>query len=367
MKPSSPLSSVFFPSSCNAHETLSTSTNGRTSAGCIARVLRRILCFTSLPSCPFDHFKEDEKKKDGLLVKRAETPGIVARLMGLESIPGIDRIEQSPSANSSKKPRSPQVRRQRIIPTYQELEDDNFFILSFEHGGVDRHELSPVGQRKSRASSDRMKKKKSMRRRESPQEQDKENELRVLHVLPKENSDSVPKIRTGSDFQAENTRNVLRPLENSCQKSDISTTNKRTKQDYGLGTLISCETEGESENSSPNSVLEFVDFPTDIQETACSGNISRLANSKMRRTLSEELENCGKSNEKKLMNSDSRIWHRHQEKWDEIGKLAAMEMVESSWVHDEIRKSKHYYKEIGRDFASQILHRLLDELLFDLT
>ncbi|KAL0370698.1 UNVERIFIED_CONTAM: hypothetical protein Sangu_0387900 [Sesamum angustifolium] len=366
MKPSSPLSSFLSPSSCNVHETLSTSRNGRTSAGCIARVLRRILCFTSLPSCPFDQFKEDEKKKDGLLVDRPETPGIVARLMGLESIPGIDRIEQSPSANSSKKPRSPQVRRQRIIPTYQEQEDDNFFILSFEHGGVDRHELSPVEQRKSWASSGRMKKKKSMRRRESWQEQDKENELRV-DVLPKENSDSDSKIRTGSDFQAENARSVLRPLENSCRKFDISTRNQRTKQDFGLGTNISFETEGESENSSPNSVLEFVDFPTDIQETASSGNISRLGNSKMRRTLCEELENCGKSNEKKLIDRDSRIWHRDQEKWDEIGKLAAMEMVESSWVDHEISKNKHYYKEIGRDFASQILHHLLDELLFDLT
>ncbi|KAL0434714.1 UNVERIFIED_CONTAM: hypothetical protein Sradi_0179300 [Sesamum radiatum] len=285
--------------------------------------------------------------------------------MGLESIPGVDRIDQSPSANSSKKPRSPQVRRQRIIPTYQELEDDNFFILSFEHGGVDRHELSPVEQRKSRSGSDRMKKKKSMRRRGSSQERDKENELGE-GVLPKVSSDSDSKIGTGSDFQAENARNVLRSLENSCQKSDISTRNKRGKQDYGLGTM-SCETEGESENSSPNSVLEFVDFPTDIQETACSGNISRLGNSKMRRTLCEELENCGKSNEKKLMNSDIRMWHRHQEKWDEIGKLAAVEMVESSWIHDEIRKNKHYFKDIGRDFASQILHHLLDELLFDLT
>ncbi|KAK4412460.1 hypothetical protein Salat_2893100 [Sesamum alatum] len=365
MKPSSPLSSFSSPSSCNVHETLSISKNGRASSGCIARVLRRILCFSSLPSCPFDYFKEDEEKKDGLLLGRPDNPGIVARLMGLESLPGPDRIDRSPSAYSSRKRRSSQVRRRQIIPTsYQELEDENFFILSFEHGDADRHEFS---RRKSRASSDGMKKKKSMRRRGSGQEQDKENE--GVNVLPKEKLDSDSNIRSGSDFQAENTRNVLRPLENSCQKSDILTRKKRAKEDYGLGP-ISFVTEGDSENSSPNSVLEFVDYPTDIQETACSGNISRLANSKMRRTLCEELENCGKSNEKKLMNSGCveliRIWRRHPEKWDEVGKLAAMEMVESSWVHDEIRKNKHYYKEIGRDFASQILHHLLDELLSDL-
>lgn len=109
-----------------------------------------------------------------------------------------------------------------------------------------------------------------------------------------------------------------------------------------------------------------------LQIRIATGNISRLANSKMRRTLSEELENCGKSNEKKLMNSGcsveeklSRIRHRHPEKWDEIGKLAAREMVEWGWVHDEVSKNQLCLKEIGRDFASQILDLLLDDLLFD--
>lgn len=266
MKPSSPFFSSSSPSSCNVPETLSASRNRRTSsAGCIARILRRILCFSSLPSCPFDHFKEDEEKEDSLLlVDRPDTPGLVARLMGLESLPRIDPIEQSPSANSAdsiKKPRSPQVRRRRIIPTYQELEDDNFFIFSFEHG---------TERRKSGANSDGMRRSKSLRRRERLQEENKENE--GVNVLSEANLDSDSNIRNESDFQAEDTRNVLRPLNNSCQNPETLTRKKRAKEDYGSGAISSFETEGDSENSSPNSVLhEFVEFPTDIQETGCSG------------------------------------------------------------------------------------------------
>ncbi|KAI3461664.1 hypothetical protein Pfo_018327 [Paulownia fortunei] len=376
------LSSFSSPSSCNAHETLSSSRNGRT-AGCISRILRRILCFSSLPSCPFDRLKEEVK--DSSMAGATGTPGIVARLMGLESLPLIEPIEGSPlmsCADSFKKSRSPQVRRRWIIPTYQELEDDNFFILSFEQEG-DGHE-SHIERRKSGKNSGRMQqsmgekcKKKSMRRRESLQERNKENQGE--NIVSKGNlldgvviqKDSNSGIGNNSDFQVENPSNVLRPLKNSCQKPE-KIRKKKAKGDSLAA--INCETEGDSENSSPISVLEFVEFPTD-QETACSGDISRLASSKMRRTLSEELENCGKSKEKRLINSGfderekhSRLRNRHQNyagKWDEIGELAAKEMIKSSWVHDEISKNQHHFKEIGRDLASKILDQLMDELLIN--
>lgn len=94
----------------------------------------------------------------------------------------------------------------------------------------------------------------------------------------------------------------------------------------------------------------------------------------MRRPLSDELENCGNSREKRLINNGngkqeklSRLlrnrYQNYAETWEEIGKLAATEMIKSSWVHHEISKDQHYFMEIGRDLASNILDQLLDELL----
>lgn len=99
-----------------------------------------------------------------------------------------------------------------------------------------------------------------------------------------------------------------------------------------------------------------------------TGDISRLANSKMRRTLSEELENCGnKSEEKKLINSGfeklRKIDQNCAEKWEEICKLAGVELIKSKWLDDKVSKDEHNVKEIGREIASCILDQLLDDEL----
>ncbi|KAG8363014.1 hypothetical protein BUALT_BualtUnG0013600 [Buddleja alternifolia] len=329
------------------------SSNGR-SSGCISRILRRILCFNSLPPGPFDHLKEEEKET--LLECASGTPGIVARLMGLDSLPRVESIDGSPSVNSAdscKKSRSSLVRRRQIIPTYQELEDENFFILSFEQGGE-----TMVFPKERKRLTKRDKCKKNKLKNESLSKRDKENE--DVNKVSIRNSDN-------SDFQVKDSRNVLRPLKNSNRKSE-KLRKKNFKED-GLA-LINLEMGGDSENSSPNSVLDFVEFPA-APETACPGGISRLSNSKLRRTLCEELENCRKLKEKKLINQEqkhNRLRNMHQnydEKWDEIVKLAGREMVKSSWVRDEISINHVYLKEIGRDVASEMLDQLIIELLLD--
>lgn len=121
--------------------------------------------------------------------------------MGLESLP----FEDTQKSKS----------RQRIIfPPYQELQDDNFFILSFER---------------------RKPAKKKQRR---PRRREKENPVFSEPVLEFE-------IRGGIG----NAGEVLRP--------------KIRANSVDLG----YEAEADSENSSPSSVLEFVGF----QEPSSSG------------------------------------------------------------------------------------------------
>lgn len=70
------------------------------SAKCFSGVIRRLLCGGSLPTHPseqfvesknckgVDHPPENALKSDEAKVKAAEAPGVVARLMGLDSLPG---------------------------------------------------------------------------------------------------------------------------------------------------------------------------------------------------------------------------------------------------------------------------------------
>lgn len=77
-------------------------------------------------------------------------PGLVARLMGLDSIPERSRITRSRSLNSADHSRSPQhdykdedlhrklhlhkrSKSSRDIPTYIDLDDDDYIVLRFEN------------------------------------------------------------------------------------------------------------------------------------------------------------------------------------------------------------------------------------------
>lgn len=93
---------------------------------------------------------------------------------------------------------------------------------------------------------------------------------------------------------------------------------------------------------------------TKIDET---GEVSRLGNSKLRRPLSEELDNCG---EKKVMNS---FQNDYAGIWEEMGEMAGTEMMKSSWLEQQ---GNCLMEEIGRDVELMILHQLLNEMLTNL-
>lgn len=132
-------------------------------AGCLAGILRRILCSGTLPTHPSDHITEDADSLMSLNVGEKnlslETPGLVARLMGLESMPDVDfrcvksrpnSVARSRSMNSTDRlagyncddPKQQQQGRHRRAksttsfretPEFVELGNEEFFILSFEN------------------------------------------------------------------------------------------------------------------------------------------------------------------------------------------------------------------------------------------
>ncbi|XP_059668003.1 uncharacterized protein LOC132313308 [Cornus florida] len=128
---------------------------------CFSGVLRRLLCTGSLPTYPSDQIPESDPtnfnfpEKDSITVAKAQvqaqaTPGIVARLMGLDSLPAIPKqrslesILRSRSVNYTGHmpefdPTQAALHRRvrtsvsfRETPTFINQQSPDFFVLCFE-------------------------------------------------------------------------------------------------------------------------------------------------------------------------------------------------------------------------------------------
>lgn len=111
---------------------------------------------------------------------------------------------------------------------------------------------------------------------------------------------------------------------------------------------------------------------------------SSLSESKSRRKLSSELENCREKksprNDNNLIGDglktqkidgqyygtkqkESRSLKNYEEVWGEILRLTEAELVGSNWVCRETWKHEDYFEGIGVNFELGILDQLLDELV----
>ncbi|KAK9159091.1 hypothetical protein Scep_005665 [Stephania cephalantha] len=231
--------SVFDGTLCNSH------TNG-----CLSGVLRRLLCARSLRTHPFDCIKDANEVGSGAQKKNLNfiteenvksgsmTPGLVARLMGLESMPDSssaprrvpDSIGRSRSANSADywsefDPTQGQQRRVksfREAPTFLQSENDEFLVLSFEK----TEESEGFRSNERRKKSDR-------------------RDRRVEHKCQTKISDGFRELSTSG-------------------KTKLEKKTKKTMKSRKKHSIV-CEEknrgdECDSENSSPVSVLDLDDF-----------------------------------------------------------------------------------------------------------
>lgn len=253
---SSPFSSF---SSCSSSSITTTTTTfdvtypKSASAGCLAGILRRILCYGSLPTYPSDHipeaansidqsqndrdFKPKEKTEE---TDSSATPSLVARLMGLESIPDANlvstpnSISRSLSMNSVERllgdhdPIQAHDRRRvksfREMPTF--LENEEFLILSFENGGENKERRSKGRKcdtghgelRKKKAGKSRNKENRTERELEKEKKQVKKS-TRVLKDL---NGREMLRSKTSHKLKKETICDVLENVESDCTFEDLS-------------------------------------------------------------------------------------------------------------------------------------------------
>ncbi|XP_058224452.1 uncharacterized protein LOC131333750 isoform X2 [Rhododendron vialii] len=375
-----------FLSSSSSSSTSPTAAAAFTTAGCLASMLRRLLCFNVLPTHPANQIKDidfnsAEFDKLGCLeteekIGDTDNPGIVARLMGLELTPRFDfsnaqmkpsstTRSQSMDCDSSRESGFVQGQHRRAktslssheMPTF--FEHEEFFVLSFENLGKDNESRSKGGTLKPRKAGKcrrRRRKSESDRRESVAGEEDKENQehnKRANHKVS----------QTG----------ILSP-------AAIFNQNSETAREAVDVVEEKAETESNSENSSPVSVLDFCEsifhplVPTS-EDANCKGSNSR-------RKLSTELENHEHSSppsEPSSSTNDIRIRnmiHRkcygsmqndcQREKyvkiWSEICKIAEAEMVESNWVKRAFWKLEDC-SDISAECELHILQELLNEVV----
>ena len=325
---SSSSSPSFSSSSSSASFDVNMCNSKSAAAGCLTGILRRILCSGNLPTHPSDQIREadsvvcdkdQELKAAKECIERFEasaSPGIVAKLMGLDSMPEINNllharskpnsILRSRSMNSADQLAgfdSMQGQHRRVkstlsfreMPTFLELENENFLILSFETEGENkelrskgkksevgfgelkqrRAERCKNGENRAERVSEKKKKKKMMKtiNNKGCQEANK----RVLSDLNEPEKQSKRISDNGKSKGSSITRSLSK---NSHEKPygspEAVKTSKPVKhkevfhgrklserKKTSLRVVQNTESECSSEDSSPVSVLDFGHFLTD--------------------------------------------------------------------------------------------------------
>ncbi|KAI3907814.1 hypothetical protein MKW98_027126 [Papaver atlanticum] len=352
-------------STSNSSDTnLSNSQNVTTK--CFSSIIRRFLGVGGFRTHPFDCIKEpnqvqhdddeftllDEKKK----IEAAPTPGLVARLMGLETMPELEltmpekkknpeSIGRSRSTNSvdfSAKVDRNHRQHRRVksslsfleMPECFELENDEFLLLTFENDEEEHKERVKCDVNKNERLQRRIKIR---------------NDLGLVHPL-KEISDN-----NGSKLAKARNR------KSSLQKN--------------VDELLP-----ELENWSPNSVLNLDEFQLDNDSSSVSEEEVKERNSNSRRKLSTDIASSDSTSQHfpvtdvlesrtnvsvELTKAEFSANGNCKEMWQQVCKLTEDDMKTTSWLLKKQVQRMEEWVEIAAEFGQEIFDRLLQEIVIE--
>ncbi|CAJ1970644.1 unnamed protein product [Sphenostylis stenocarpa] len=387
------------PSLCNSKSA---------SAGCLTAILRRILCSGGLPTHPSDQIKEldseskmsgkvqelKSKQNDESTTTSRITPGLVERLMGLESMGERERpIESSSSLTRSKSMNSMdclgECKRMeglhnraksssfREVPTF--LENENFLILSFE-SGCNGGEFRSKERKKEKSLKERREFKKNKREKVH----DDKGNLSDMSSADVGNDDEH-KIQFANTctlfmacFEKEYLDSETARRSHPMQIKEVANGEKvkRRKKGPTCYSEKKVDTECSSEDSSPVSIFDFE------REAPGTDVDSYGVDTSWRRKLSPELENdklcvlhCDSNmiieEEMKVENSKHERSKRKEKQsqecvdiWGEICRLVEGELG-SNKLEAGLRK-KCDFESLCADFESEIFDQLLHEFIDEL-
>ncbi|XP_027368439.1 uncharacterized protein LOC113874417 [Abrus precatorius] len=414
------------PSSSSSSSTLSFDpplcNSKSASAGYLTAILRRILCSGGLPTHPSDQIRElDSMSKMNGKVQEFKakqnteattttatttvTPGLVARLMGLNSMGERHTPFEANSSSSLSRSKSmnfvdylgecKQMDGQhkhvksssfREVSTFHLLENENFLVLSFENGAGESKEFKSKGRRKEKGSSELKQKReergelKNKREKVRHDEKMKLSDMSYLnvgndgkHKLQIANNSSLFKVSSEKEYIESEAAKFSHPM----KRKEVTNGEKVKRRKKGTTCYAEkkVETECSSEDSSPVSVFDFEREAPRTEEDSFGVGMS------WRRKLSPELENdqlfilhCDKNliiEDKKVKAIENNKHEGSKEKekqsrecidiWGEICRLVEDEL-RSSQLEGGVRKQSDF-ENINADFESEIFDHLLNELI----
>ncbi|KAI4305285.1 hypothetical protein L6164_028658 [Bauhinia variegata] len=361
-------------------------TSKSATAGRLIAILRRILCSRGLPTHPSyqiteldsivlekDQELKTQKKKveEAAAIVSLNTLGIVARLMGLDSMveretPSSSSVSRSRSMNSMQglHKRVKSTLSFREVPPFVELENENFFILCFENVRESK-EFRSKGK-KTEMGSVELRQKRSERKKMKENRRENVSPEKILH----------------ENGKLQEITNTLSQFKVSSEAGKFSEELKRKKKKKKKK-KISCSTENKieldsnSEESSPVSVLDFERKAHQSDADSCEIGLSS------RRKLSTELENeqqCpllfdgnlmveerkikGKIGKQKYDNGSNskRMEKQSMDICNEVFRLVGDDLVGSEGIESRMWKHGDSHG-LSADFESEIFDHLLGEFI----
>nr|XP_010937856.1 uncharacterized protein LOC105057099 [Elaeis guineensis] len=402
--------------------------NDAAADGCSSGILRRFLC----GSLHRNDCRESEQSHGinaafgqewKVEQETMPSPGIVARLMGLESMPvypcaASELVARSRSTNSleswpgflSKRSHSPQFKTLQSFhetPTYLKQENDDFLLLSFmsddreeamaSNGMRTRMDFREMKEKKKGGHKARVVEKKSRTERRIREKKNKNKTVEQQHGhkenLPErkhgEVKDSAVRRSRKKDVHSKGCQGTkaadsIQSIEQREMPIMLDRSNLKEKLENARGKV---ELECSSQNSSPVSVLDLAYIDCDYRNNTNSPSTEEQKQpirQSSRRKLPPNYENvnCSTPNiglvtfsrdggmssldeESKRSRNQEQACPDFSDILGKICRLAEEDLKNSTWISKETSRAQHF-GEIAADLGVEILDLLLYEAVCEL-
>ncbi|KAF4379120.1 hypothetical protein F8388_022207 [Cannabis sativa] len=349
-----------------------------TNAGCFSGVLRRMLCTGNVPTHPSENindsvpnpsellFKSFPVKKNKPEIQGQTSPGVVARLMGLDSLPADTNWVPKERSQRDSFCRSKSVnfadymlnfdtadahhRRVRTSVSFRESpvsfqqQSGDFVVVYLD----DKKKTTPKVEMGFGESKQGKAKQRSKKKKELEENNVVHNKISKLKNEPRRKIITPPQENyrnecSGVKLKALKTENRKKAPEKFAKKRKNSHASKKIQQD---------EKNNNPENIIPDSFLDEVYDLLIQHETLFSGEKIR----------SENGRDYGEMKERNLVEECIELA-------EQLGKLTEEDLIESYWSccsKNERKLNLEMFEEISMDFEEPILDLLLNEVISEL-
>ncbi|KAK9986124.1 hypothetical protein SO802_031075 [Lithocarpus litseifolius] len=390
--------------------------------GCFSNMVRRISCFGSLPTHPADYDTSDSKTskseeiqienpKAEAAIQAPRNPGVVARLMGLDSLPETNWVPRKRPQDSVLRSKSmnfadymlefdlSQAQHRRVrtsvsfreVPTLSHQKSHDFLVVCLNE--VDESETKGSMRskvRKSEMGFADMKQGKEQRskNKENKRASQVNNKISKLRDEPRRvstksnlssklgngsNSNGAKRLSLVPTHKKKEYRNNVASLKAKSPSKPINQKKllvepKVTRRRKVQHLAVKVEPDSDSQNSSPVSVLEVSDCI--MQQGSHISEVSRPMELKLERKSTAKVSytddpRVGAIKSKDCESMDISETQYYREVLGKLFRLTENDIKESNWKAKNFHGCEEF-EEVCMEFEQQVLDVLLNQVLDEL-